>query len=129
MSVLTLGEVDFPLRDELPKGGRFLVLSKKMSSKAANQQMTALYDFVSIWIEGTVGTKQDGTEVDFDDALAELEIPEIQAAIAEAVKQFTKRPTTRSSASADGSLPMTGTSKVVSLGKGTVRLVDESQTA
>ena len=129
MRVLTLGDASFPLAEELPKGGRFLVLTKRMQSKSADERLAALYDFITMWLDGRVGTNTAGDEVDFDDALAELEIDEIQAALASAVKSAAKRPTTRSSASADGSLTTSGTSKVVSLGKGTVKLVDESLTA
>lgn len=128
MRVLTLGAAAFPLRDELPKGGRFLVLSKRMQSASPDKQMSALYDFITMWLASTTGEGPDGP-VEFDDALSEMEIDEIQKSVAVAVRQFSKRPTRRSSASADGSQSTTGTSKVVSFGKGTVSTEAESQTA
>jgi hypothetical protein len=117
---LTLGSQSFDLKPEPPKGGRVMVLSKRLSSGSKSDQMAAYYDFIA----GLV-VNADG----LDEALCDMELEDIQESVAEALQSYTALPTVRPSPSPAGPPPTATISKVVSLSRGTVRTVDESQTA
>lgn len=116
MSLVIAGH-EFPLREELPKGGRFLVLFRKMRQNANDP--TPLYDMAELLIEGDEAT--DGTSL--EDAVCEVDIDELDRAIGAAMREHAGRPTQRSSDSSDGPPTTPTTSRVVSFSRGTVETV------
>jgi hypothetical protein len=117
---LTLGSHTFELKPDPPKGGRVMVLTKRLSSGSASDQMGAYYDFIASLVVNADG---------LDEALCDMELEDIQTQVAEAMKAYTDLPTVRPSPSPAGPPPTATTSKVVSLSRGTVKTVDVSQTA
>jgi hypothetical protein len=113
MSVIKLGDVEFPLKSTPPKGGYLVVLMKRLSSGGPHRQMAALYDMIETMVEDSTG---------LDDAISQMELEDLEAALADAVRSLSDLPTERPSPSAPGSQPTVTTSKVVSLSRGTVRV-------
>ena len=109
--ILKLGEREFALKPTPPKGGAVMVLSKRLHSGSEQAKAAALYDFIAGLCESADG---------LDEALVDLDLDEIQAAISEAMKTYTEVPTVASSPSPAGSPPTAPTSKVVSFSRGTV---------
>jgi hypothetical protein len=112
MPHITLGGRDFPLRPTPPKSGGMLAIAAAERSGDDVKAMALYYKLVTSIIDGDVNLDE------VDDALADMEIEEVSAALQEAAKTYTQDPTSpvqnTSGRSSDGSQTGTPTSRVVS---------------
>lgn len=107
----------FPLREEPPGSGRFMLFSVALRDR----DLAGVYDFLEVI--AAEPTASDGTSL--RDAVGEVEtLQEIDHAIGEALKNYHADPPTKRSADSAAGPPTTaGTSRVVSFARGTVEEV------
>jgi hypothetical protein len=112
MPHIVLNGNEFPLRQEPPKSGVFLPVAAAEKSGDALKAMSLYYKLIRRLVDESVDTE------DLDDALSEMDIEEVNAALTEATKTYTQDPTSpvqnTSGRSSGGSQTGERTSRVVS---------------
>lgn len=113
MPVITLAGREFPLKANPPKSGAMLAIAAAERSGDGIKAMALYYKLITSIIDDSQVALDD-----VDDALAELDVEEVNAALEEAAKTYTQDPTSAvqstSGRSSSGSRDGTPTSRVVS---------------
>ena len=112
MPNLTLAGRDFPLRPEPPKSGAMLAIANAERTGDGLKAMALYYKLITSIIHEDVDLD------DVDDALAQMDLGDVNAALEAAAKTYTQDPTSpvqnTSGRSSTGSPDGTPTSRVVS---------------
>ncbi|MFA7297315.1 MAG: hypothetical protein WC211_09070 [Dehalococcoidia bacterium] len=122
--VLTVRGESFGARDTLPAWA-LMKLAKSQGSGDAMQQVGGLHDFL-------LGVLQEPESKRFEafmEAHPDVTFEELETAVGGLMQSYTARPTGRPSPSPAGPMPAGGSSRVVSLSRGTVREERTSRTA
>lgn len=122
MPTLKLGGQEFACREQLPPW-QLMKVAKAMKSGDLMEQLAASHDFLVAVVQPAERARFDAymDTADFDEFSA------LDTAIGSLMQEYAPdRPTGRPSSSPSGPPPTGGTSKVVSLSRGTVEMVGSS---
>ncbi len=121
---LTVRDERFAAQETLPAWA-LMKLAKSQGSGDAMQQVAGLHDFLMAVL---VVNERDRFER-FMEQHADVTFDELETAVGALMQAYTTRPTERPSPSPAGPTPSGGSSRVVSLSRGTVREEPTSSTA
>jgi len=121
---LTVRGERFAAQETLPAWA-LMKLAKSQGSGDAMQQVAGLHDFLMAVL---AASERDRFE-QFMEAHSDVTFEELETAVGALMRAYTTRPTERPSRSPAGPTPSGGSSRVVSLSRGTVREEATSSTA
>lgn len=121
---LTVRDERFAAQETLPAWA-LMKLAKSQGSGDAMQQVAGLHDFLMAVL---APTERDRFER-FMEQHSDVTFDELETAVGALMQAYTTRPTERPSPSPAGPTPSGGSSRVVSLSRGTVREAEVSSTA
>ena len=121
---LTIRDERFAAQDTLPAWA-LMKLAKSQGSSDAMQQVAGLHDFLMAVLAVAERDRFDR----FMEQHADVTFEELETAVGALMQAYTTRPTERPSPSPAGRTPSGGSSRVVSLSRGTVQEVPPSSTA
>ena len=121
---LTIRDERFAAQDTLPAWA-LMKLAKSQGSSDAMQQVAGLHDFLMAVLAVAERDRFDR----FMEQHADVTFEEMETAVGSLMQAYTTRPTERPSPSPAGPTPSGGSSRVVSLSRGTVQEVPPSSTA